>query len=108
MPHPDAGQGEPELLGDDRRSTITTRRAPIRTDRFSSFRAGFEIRTLRRCHRVLMFHHFAELGGPTLVRSTDLAPPPVLLQPQFMYRTRDSNNGILLGLDVSESKGRRY
>ena len=26
---------------------------------------------LRRCRRVLMFHHFAELGGPTLVRSTD-------------------------------------
>ena len=44
---------------------------PIRADRFSHFRAGFDIRTLRRCHRVLMFHHFAELGGPTLVRSTD-------------------------------------
>ena len=44
---------------------------PIRDDRFSNFRAGFDIRTLRRCRRVLMFHHFAELGGPTLVRSTD-------------------------------------
>lgn len=43
----------------------------IRDDRFSSFRAGFEIRTLRRCRRVLMFHHFTELGSPTLVRSTD-------------------------------------
>ncbi|MBI5145809.1 MAG: VCBS repeat-containing protein [Thaumarchaeota archaeon] len=44
---------------------------PIRPDPFSSFRAGFEIRTLRRCRRVLMFHHFKELGGPTLVRSTN-------------------------------------
>ena len=44
---------------------------PIRDDRFSNFGRGFEIRTLRRCRRVLMFHHFAELGGPTLVRSTD-------------------------------------
>src|SRR5207249_2030377 len=44
---------------------------PIRDDCFSSFRAGFEMRTLRRCHRILMFHHFAELGSPTLVRSTD-------------------------------------
>ncbi|HEX2270692.1 MAG TPA: SpvB/TcaC N-terminal domain-containing protein, partial [Pyrinomonadaceae bacterium] len=43
----------------------------IRDDRFSSFRARFEIRTLRRCRRVLMFHHFAELERPTLVRSTD-------------------------------------
>jgi RHS repeat-associated protein len=42
-----------------------------RDDPFSSFRPGFELRTLRRCERVLMFHHFAELGGATLVRSTD-------------------------------------
>ena len=50
---------------------------PIRDDRFSHFRAGFEIRTLRRCRRVLMFHHFAELGGPTLVRSTDFTYQPM-------------------------------
>jgi Salmonella virulence plasmid 65kDa B protein len=43
---------------------------PIRADRFSHFRAGFDVSTLRRCRRVLIFHHFAELGGPTLVRST--------------------------------------
>ena len=42
-----------------------------RPDPFSSFRAGFEVRTLRRCRRVLMIHHFKELGGPTVVRSTD-------------------------------------
>ncbi|MDR4496749.1 MAG: hypothetical protein MRK02_02305 [Candidatus Scalindua sp.] len=44
-----------------------------RPDAFSSFRAGFEIRTQRLCRRVLMFHHFPELGDtPCLVRSTDL------------------------------------
>ncbi len=44
-----------------------------RPDAFSSYRAGFEIRTYRLCRRILMFHHFAELGGePCLVRSTDL------------------------------------
>lgn len=43
----------------------------VRDDPFSSFRSGFEIRTLRRCERVLMFHHFPELGGSTLVKSTD-------------------------------------
>lgn len=55
--------GEQELLGRD---------VPLRPDRFSTFRAGFDVRTLRRCRRVLMFHHFAPLGGPTLVRSNDL------------------------------------
>ncbi|QCK15294.1 SpvB/TcaC N-terminal domain-containing protein [Mangrovivirga cuniculi] len=29
-----------------------------RADPFSSFRSGFEIRTQRLCHRVMMFHHF--------------------------------------------------
>ncbi|MDP9351714.1 MAG: toxin, partial [Chloroflexota bacterium] len=44
----------------------------VRPDPFSSHRAGFEIRTYRRCRRVLMFHHFAELGDePCLVRSTE-------------------------------------
>ena len=44
-----------------------------RTDPFSDYRAGFEIRTWRLCRRILMFHHFAELGGqPCLVRSMDL------------------------------------
>lgn len=39
-----------------------------RQDPFSDYRAGFEIRTYRLCSRVLMFHHFAELGTkPCLV-----------------------------------------
>jgi RHS repeat-associated protein len=43
-----------------------------RQDPFSSFRAGFEVRTYRLCHRILMFHHFPdELGvDDYLVRST--------------------------------------
>jgi RHS repeat-associated protein len=45
---------------------------PVRPDPFSSYRAGFEVRTYRLCQRVLMFHHFPnELGTPDyLVRST--------------------------------------
>ena len=47
---------------------------PVRRDPFSSYVAGFEIRTYRRCQRVLMFHRFAELDEqPTLVRSTDFS-----------------------------------
>jgi len=46
----------------------------VRNDPFSSYRAGFEVRTYRLCQRVLMFHHFpgeAEVGKDCLVRSTD-------------------------------------
>ena len=46
---------------------------PVRLDPFSTYRAGFEIRTYRLCRRVLVFHHFpGELGpGRYLVRSTE-------------------------------------
>jgi RHS repeat-associated protein len=49
---------------------------PVRADPFSTYRSGFEVRTLRRCRRVLMFHHFPTepgVGADCLVRSTDLA-----------------------------------
>ena len=45
-----------------------------RNDPFSSYRAGFEVRTYRLCQRVLMFHHFPDepgIGGDCLVRSID-------------------------------------
>lgn len=45
-----------------------------RHDPFSSYRAGFEVRTTRLCQRVLMFHHFADeagVGNNCLVCSTD-------------------------------------
>lgn len=52
-----------------------TDRWTYRKDPFSSYRAGFEVRTTRLCQRVLMFHHFAGepgVGDDCLVRSTDL------------------------------------
>ncbi|KAF7513142.1 hypothetical protein GJ744_010538 [Endocarpon pusillum] len=47
-----------------------------RSDPFSAYRSGFEIRTYRLCQRVLMFHHFPEesdVGQDCLVRSTNLS-----------------------------------
>jgi RHS repeat-associated protein len=49
---------------------------PARGDPFSSYRAGFEVRTYRLCRRVLMFHHFPGteqdgVGDDCLVCSTD-------------------------------------
>ena len=76
LPHPNPP-------ADDRHELFGT--SATRTDRFSHFRAGFDIRTLRLCRRVLMFHHFAELGAPTLVRSTD-----------FTYRTDPDTQVSLL------------
>ena len=79
----------------------------VRKDPFSSHRAGFEIRTYRLCRRVLMFHHFEELGsGGYLVRSTDFEydEPSVLKDPeksgytvlksvtQRAYQKRDAND----------------
>jgi RHS repeat-associated protein len=49
---------------------------PVRVDPFSSYRAGFEVRTYRRCERVLLFHHFPneqDVRQNCLVRSTDFA-----------------------------------
>ncbi|MCI0699571.1 MAG: toxin, partial [Planctomycetia bacterium] len=45
-----------------------------RSDPFSTYRAGFEVRTNRVCQRVLMFHHFPGedgVGADCLVKSTD-------------------------------------
>ncbi|MBC7817374.1 MAG: toxin, partial [Planctomycetaceae bacterium] len=60
------------------RPPVTQKWLP-RTDSFSSFRAGFEVRTYRLCQRVLMFHHIPDGPGghasnpgyDGLVRSTD-------------------------------------
>jgi RHS repeat-associated protein len=56
---------------------------PVRSDPFSSYRAGFEVRTTRLCRRVLMFHHIPDLatgkkGYDGLVRSTDFNYPEEL------------------------------
>ncbi|OHV58803.1 SpvB/TcaC N-terminal domain-containing protein [Pseudofrankia sp. BMG5.36] len=47
-----------------------------RNDPFSSYRAGFEVRTYRLCQRILMFHHFPGepgVGSDCLVRSLTLS-----------------------------------
>lgn len=57
---------------DDIPATSNSKAWHVRQDPFSSHRSGFEVRTYRLCKRVLMFHHFDELGtNDYLVRSTD-------------------------------------
>jgi len=44
----------------------------FRSDAFSVYRSGFEIRTCRLCKRVMLYHYFDELpGGSALIRSLD-------------------------------------
>lgn len=48
---------------------------PSRVDPFSTYRAGFEIRTYRLCQRILVFHHFPDepgIGTDCMVRSLEL------------------------------------
>jgi RHS repeat-associated protein len=53
-----------------------------RLDRFSSFRARFDVRCYRLCRRVLMFHQFVSIrekegqAAPAVVRSLDLTYAP--------------------------------
>ena len=67
----DYGEHDP----DEPRPAVEPRPWDLRNDPFSSYRAGFEVRTYRLCQRVVMFHHFPEepdVGLDCLVRSTDL------------------------------------
>lgn len=58
---------------DDAATPEPSRSWPVRPDPFSTYRAGFEVRTYRRCQRVLMFNRFAELStAPRLVRALAL------------------------------------
>ena len=65
----------PADLGTDTPTPDEGRSWPPRPDAFSTYRAGFEVRTQRLCRRVLMFHRMNESGviGDDwhLVRSTD-------------------------------------
>lgn len=45
----------------------------FRSDAFSEYKAGFEIRTTRLCRRVLLYHYFDELpGGSALVSALEI------------------------------------
>jgi RHS repeat-associated protein len=65
----------------------------IRQDTFSTYRAGFDVRTYRLCQRVLMFHHFPdELGTDDyLVRSE--------IQDEIREIDAESLENLPVGLD---------
>ena len=82
----------------------------VRHDPFSSYRAGFEVRTYRLCRRALMFHYFDELGQtPCLVRSTDFTysyenDPGGSQHPVFSFLTSATQSGYKRQADGSYFK----
>lgn len=84
-------------------ATITEEAAwPCRKDPFSNYRQGFEVRTYRRCKRVMMFHCFSEdlPQNPCLTKSLDLVykeelelTTPGLAEPGFSFLVNARYNG---------------
>jgi RHS repeat-associated protein len=70
----------------------------VRQDPFSSYRAGFEVRSYRRCQRVLMFHHFREELGVDdyLVRAIHFT---VAEDPASSFITAITQSGYVLQTD---------
>jgi RHS repeat-associated protein len=74
---------------------------PVRNDPFSSYRAGFEVRTYRTCQRALMFHHFpgeVSVDRDCLVRSTDFTysdevDPTDVSNPVFTFLRKITQTG---------------
>ena len=62
--------GEYNISSDNPDPYRPVRSWPCRPDPFSTYTAGFEIRTYRRCANTLLFHRFKELGEhPVLVHA---------------------------------------
>lgn len=61
----DYGDHDPAAPG-----LATDRDWPARMDPFSEYRAGFDLRSWRLCHRVLLFHQFDELGPAAVLTRT--------------------------------------
>lgn len=61
-----------------------------RPDAFSSYRAGFEVCSCRRCRRALMFHRFAELNQDHLAELDDESD--LVLAIEFGYNDLDYSN----------------
>jgi len=71
-----------------------------RLDPFSSYQAGFEIRTQRLCRNILMVHHFAEIR-----QDDEENPLPVLVH---VTHFRYDDNPNITKLNQVESIGYRY
>lgn len=69
----------------------------VRKDPFSDFKAGFEIRTYRKCKRVLMYHYFTELLDESsyLLLSAPNIPSCLVSSLDLSYHHDDSEDSFV-------------
>ena len=73
----------------------------FRTDAFSNYKSGFEIRTTRLCKRVLLFHFFNELpGGSALIKSINF-DYDLSIQDDFTFLSAITSFGYIKKTDGS-------
>src|SRR5262245_40620660 len=106
-----APDADGRILAHPVHSPLLTAKWFARVDPFSTYRAGFEVRTYRLCQRILMFHHFPEeLGTPDyLVRSTDFTysyedNPTDARNPIYSFLDSVSQSGYVRQADGSYLK----
>ncbi|HMR19403.1 MAG TPA: SpvB/TcaC N-terminal domain-containing protein, partial [Sphingobacterium sp.] len=81
----------------------------FRTDAFSDYKSGFEIRTTRLCKRILLFHVFEELAlksdksdKKTLIRTLDMSYDPSTVQ-DFTFLKSFTSRGYIKKSDGTYS-----
>lgn len=97
------------LLESNSIDTINNDKWDFRSDSFSDYKAGFEIRTTRLCKRILLFHVFEELAVKhdnsdvkTLVKSINFEYDTSSEQ-DFTFLTKITSFGYIKNLDGSYS-----
>jgi RHS repeat-associated protein len=77
-----------------------------RPDAFSSHRAGFEVRSYRRCRRALMFHRFPELNEDRLA---ELGDEPCLVRAiEFEYKDLDYSKAPTIDDELGHQGSTRF
>lgn len=116
----DYGEHKNPVIEEDTPAYEEIRPWEVRSDAFSSYRSGFEIRTYRLCQGILMFHHFEEerqfIGTPEetnfgreyLVNSMDLSYEPSAIndsgQAEVTYLSSIIQSGYIRRGDGTYSK----
>lgn len=78
----------------------------VRPDAFSSHRAGFEVRSYRRCRRALIFHRFAELNQG---RVAELGDEPCLVRAiEFEYKDLDYSRSPTIDDELGHQGSTRF
>lgn len=78
----------------------------VRPDAFSSHRAGFEVRSYRRCRRALVFHRFPELNQDRL---GEFGNEPYLVRAiEFSYKDLDYSKVPTIDIELGHQGSTRF